>query len=82
MEASETHVGGREGRRTHTIEQQTRRIPSDLFLLAAGASIIFSASLYFSGYKRASLFVGQWPATFLVLGTYNKMLKLMGPGGS
>lgn len=68
----------RESRSARGIEQKTKHIPSDLFLWAAGASIIGSAALYLMGNKKASIFVGQWPPTFLVLGTYNKMVKLLG----
>jgi hypothetical protein len=31
-----------------------------------------------SGKKEASLFVGQWAPTFLILGLYNKLVKIAG----
>lgn len=68
----------REGRIARTIEQQTAKLPSDAFLWAAfgaiGASLIFQIS----GKEHKANFVGQWAPTFLVLGLYNKMVKLMG----
>ncbi len=45
---------------------------------AAGASII--ASLLLKARKRdeEALFIGQWVPTLLLLGTYNKIVKLLG----
>jgi len=67
-----------EGTVARTIEQQTAKLPSDLFLWAAGASIAGSLVLQFSGRKEESLFVGQWVPTFLILGLYNKLVKVAG----
>lgn len=67
-----------EGVVARTIEQQTARLPSDLFLWAAGASILGSLALQATGRQHESLFVGQWAPTFLVLGLYNKLVKLHG----
>lgn len=74
--------GGRadhtEGRIARTIEEQTAKLPSDLFLWAAGASIVGSLALQFKGRRDESLFVGQWAPTFLILGLYNKLVKVAG----
>jgi len=67
-----------EGVVARTIEEQTAKLPSDLFLWAAGASIVGSLALQFSGHKHQSLFVGQWAPTFLILGLYNKVVKVAG----
>ncbi len=67
-----------EGTVARAIEQQTAKLPSDLFLWAAGASIAGSLILQFSGRKEESLFVGQWVPTFLILGLYNKLVKVAG----
>src|SRR5689334_25425052 len=67
-----------EGPVARTIEQQTAKLPSDLFLWAAGASIVGSLMLQYSGRQHASLFVGQWATTFLILGLYNKLVKVAG----
>ncbi len=67
-----------EGTVARTIEQQTAKLPSDLFLWAAGGSIVGSLLLQFSGRQHESLFVGQWAPTFLILGLYNKLVKLAG----
>jgi hypothetical protein len=67
-----------EGVVARTIEEQTAKLPSDLFLWAAGGSIVASLALQFSGRKEESLFVGQWAPTFLILGLYNKLVKVAG----
>lgn len=71
----------REGPVARTIEQQTAKLPSDLFLWAAFGSIAGSLGFNMSGNKHAALFVGQWAPTFLLLGIYNKMVKLHGSEG-
>lgn len=67
-----------EGAVARTIEQQTAKLPSDLFLWAAAGSIGVSALLQLTGKQKASLFVGQWVAPFLLLGVYNKIVKVAG----
>lgn len=67
-----------EGTLAKTIEQQTAKLPSDLFLWAAGGSIIGSLALQLMGRRETSTFVGQWAPTFLILGLYNKLVKLAG----
>src|SRR4051794_32485889 len=73
------------GRAEHTegtvapmIEDQTARLPSDLFLWAAFGSIGGSLLLQCMGKQHESLFVGQWAPTFLILGLYNKLVKVAG----
>ena len=67
-----------EGIVARTIEQQTAKLPSDIFLWGALGSI--SASLFFElkGNAEKSRFVGQWVSPFLLLGVYNKLVKLAG----
>lgn len=67
-----------EGPVARTIEQQTAKLPSDLFLWAAGASILGSLALQVAGRKEESNFVGQWAPTLLILGLYNKLVKVAG----
>ena len=67
-----------EGTVAKAIEEQTAKLPSDVFLWAAGASIVGSLFLQFSGKQHEALFVGQWAPTFLVLGLYNKLVKVAG----
>jgi hypothetical protein len=67
-----------EGAVARMIEEQTAKLPSDLFLWAAGGSIVGSLVLNMMGEEHKSLFVGQWAPTFLILGLYNKLVKLEG----
>lgn len=67
-----------EGKVAKTIEQQTAKLPSDLFLWAAIGSIATSLALQTMGKREQSLFVGQWAPTFLILGLYNKLVKVAG----
>lgn len=67
-----------EGTVARTIEQQTAKLPSDIFLWAAGASIVASATLQVMGNRQSSVFVGQWAPTLLILGLYNKLVKQLG----
>ncbi len=68
----------KEGPVARTIEQQTAKLPSDLFLWLAGASIAGSLTLKLFRQDHHALFVGQWAPTFLLLGLYNKLVKIAG----
>ncbi len=67
-----------EGTVAKSIEEQTAKLPSDVFLWAALGSIAASASFHLFGNRSASVFVGQWAPTFLILGLYNKLVKQNG----
>ena len=67
-----------EGVVARTIEEQTAKLPSDVFLLAAGASIAGSLVLKMMGKDKDALFIGQWAAPFLIMGVYNKIVKVAG----
>lgn len=68
----------REGRVARTIEHETSKLPSDLFLWSAGAAIVTSLGLMFMGKKASANFIGQWAPTMLLLGIYNKIVKVSG----
>jgi len=70
--------GYSEGPVAKMIEQQTKQLPSDTFLWLALGSIGVSATLQLIGKKEQSTFVGQWAPTFLILGLYNKIVKVAG----
>jgi len=67
-----------EGAVARAIENQTARLPSDLFLWAAIGSIVGSLTFRMLGRGDTSNFVGQWAPTFLILGLYNKLVKVAG----
>jgi len=68
----------REGPVARTIEQQTAKLPSDTFLWAALGSIAGSLVMLAIGQEKKANFIGQWAPTLLILGLYNKMVKLHG----
>lgn len=68
----------KEGEVTKAIEQETAKLPSDYFLWAAVGSMAVSLTLKICGSPKNALFVGQWAAPFLLLGLYNKIVKLEG----
>jgi hypothetical protein len=75
---NKVHRGVAEGAFTGAIESQTSRIPSSGYLAAAFSAIATSAILKLVGKDDWALFVGQWPAAFMLMGVYNKMVKQHG----
>lgn len=67
-----------EGKVARAIESATAKIPSDLFLWAGLGAIALSLGLRVAGKKNASVFVGEWVPTVLLLGVYNKLVKVAG----
>jgi hypothetical protein len=53
------------------------KIPSPLFLMAAYISIFIALVLYIMGKKKDGIFVGHWAPTFLLLGLYRKLIKMV-----
>ncbi|MBC7419220.1 MAG: hypothetical protein H7328_00695 [Bdellovibrio sp.] len=59
------------------IEEQTKKIPNLFFFALAGVSIAASAALTFTTEKKTlGNFVGLWAPTILLLGVYNKLVKV------
>ena len=71
----------REGPVARSIEQQTAKLPSDVWLWAALGSIAASLAFQLAGDDRKANFIGHWAPTFLSLGLYNKLVKLHGSEG-
>ena len=67
-----------EGPVAEAIEEQTAKLPSDLFLWAALASMGVSFALKLMKRNHTALFIGQWAPSFLLFGIYNKMVKQKG----
>lgn len=68
----------KEGKVTKKIEKETSKLPSNLFLGASLTAMGASLVLKLMKKKSTALFVGQWAAPFLLLGIYNKLVKLEG----
>ena len=67
-----------EDRAKAAIETVTSQVPSSAYLAAAVASMAASLTFKISKKDHAALFVGQWAAPFLLMGIYNKLVKLHG----
>lgn len=65
----------KEGEVAKAIESQTSKIPSDAFLWAAVGAMACSLTLKLLKNDHMALFIGQWPAPFLLFGIYNKLVK-------
>ena len=74
-EAAERHS---EGIIARTIEEQTAKLPSDIFLWGALGSIGLSLYFELNGETQKSSFVSRWVSPFLLLGVYNKLVKISG----
>lgn len=75
---TEPTTAHREGPVARSIEQQTAKLPSDTFLWAAIGSMCGSLVLMIMGEEKKANFVGQWAPAILILGLYNKLVKLHG----
>jgi hypothetical protein len=77
-EAAEFNKSHKEGPVARAIEDQTAKLPSDTFLWASLGSMAASLTLKLMRKDDLALFVGQWAAPFLLLGIYNKIVKVEG----
>ena len=68
----------KEGPVAKTLEKQTAKIPSDIYLWAAVGTMALSLTLFLAKKKSASMFFGQWAPSILVIGLYNKLVKVEG----
>lgn len=69
----------KEGKVAKVIEDKTAKfLPSDLFLWTSITTMAASFVLQVLGKRHISLFVGQWASPFLIMGLYNKLVKLQG----
>ena len=67
-----------EGTVTQMIEEQTARVPSGTYLTLGIGAMALSWLLLASGRKNLANFVGQWVPTILIVGLYNKLVKVEG----
>lgn len=74
----ENNTNFKEGPVAKTIERQTARIPSDVYLWAAIGTMAFSLGLFLAKKKHSALFFGQWAPSLLTIGLYNKLVKVEG----
>jgi hypothetical protein len=67
-----------EGARTTMIERQTARLPSSFWLTLGIGAMVGSWLMLMGGRRNLANFVGQWVPTLLIIGLYNKLVKLEG----
>ncbi|RXH55093.1 hypothetical protein [Granulicella sibirica] len=67
---------------TAAIEKYTAQVPSSIYLGLALASIGGSIACKAAKKDHLALYVGQWVAPFLILGIYNKLVKIHGSDGT
>ena len=69
-----------EGRFMRAVDRQTARIPTTGFLGLALGSMVLSAVVEFFGRTESSRnfgnFIGLWAPSFLLMGIYNRILRL------
>lgn len=68
----------REGKVAKTIENQTAKVPSDWFLWTSFAAMGMALTFKLMGKDHLGLFVGQWASPLLIMGLYNKLVKVEG----
>lgn len=65
-----------EGKTTTLIEEQTSKVPSVAYFALAVGSMAASAALLLAGRKQLANFIGHWAPALLVIGLYNKVVKI------
>jgi len=74
-----THGNNRtEDRFTKTVEEYTGAVPSSAYLGIAVAAMAAALALQMAGRGKWGNFIAQWVPTWLIIGLYNKMVKLEG----
>lgn len=68
----------KEGEVAKAIEKETSKLPSDLFLWIGLGCLGASAILRVTGLSSFGQMVGQVAAPILIMGLYNKIVKLHG----
>ena len=63
---------------TKTIESYTAAIPSTGYLAVAIAAMAVSLMCQVTGQGKWGNFIAQWVPTWLIIGLYNKLVKLEG----
>jgi hypothetical protein len=85
-ETVETHIGSTadalpapiEDEFTKTLERYTAQIPSSALLAVAVGAMGLSLVSQLGGRGKWGNFIAQWVPTIIVMGVYNKLVKLEG----
>lgn len=79
--ATNYDVSQREGKVARTIESQTAKLPSDVFLWAGLGLLAAGGIMQLTRVKNAGLYLSELAAPILIMGLYNKLVKLEGHDG-
>ena len=63
---------------TKAIERYTGAIPSSAYLALAVGSMLLSLAFQLGGRGKWGNFIAQWAPALLIIGVYNKLVKLEG----
>lgn len=79
-ESAREYLGGdrEEGFLTRALESQTARVPSGVYLSLGIGAMMLSWLFLAGGRRNLANFIGQWVPTILIVGLYNKLVKLEG----
>src|SRR5512145_420120 len=69
---------GTEDRLTESVKEYTAAIPSSAYLGVAVGAMALSLFCQITGRGKWGNFIAQWVPTWLIIGVYNKMVKLEG----
>jgi len=68
----------REDTFTKNVEKYTASIPSTMYLGIAVGAMAISLALQIGGRGKWGNFIAQWVPTWLIIGLYNKLVKVEG----
>ncbi|MGH7853643.1 MAG: hypothetical protein ACREP3_09400 [Candidatus Binatia bacterium] len=63
---------------TKTVEEYSESVPSSVYLGVAVGAMALSLAFQLAGRGKWGNFIAQWVPTWLIIGVYNKMVKLEG----
>lgn len=63
---------------TKSVEEYTASLPSSAFLGVAIGAMMLSLAFQLAGRGKWGNFIAQWVPTWLIIGVYNKLVKLEG----
>ena len=63
---------------TKTIEDYSAALPSSTYLAVAIGAMVLSLMCQATGQGKWGNFIAQWVPTWLIIGVYNKLVKLEG----
>jgi hypothetical protein len=77
-EESDSQPASKEDRFTKSVEEYTSAIPSSAYLGVAIAAMALSLLCQATGRGKWGNFIAQWVPTWLIIGLYNKLVRLEG----